>query len=69
MTEKAETHRPARLSPAGYVAQRMDQDFNGYGHWLLTYYDDTTDLLVMHALSDEDVADWLPLSLVPKRSE
>lgn len=52
---------PARRNPDGYVAQRFPRDFNGHGHWLLTYLDEGGNLAVQ-VFTDDDVADWSRLS-------
>jgi hypothetical protein len=46
-----------RISPDGYAAQRFEQDFNGHGHWLLTYMDEGNNLAV-RALTDDEVSAW-----------
>jgi hypothetical protein len=55
--------REARMSPDGFVAQRFpEQNFNGQGHWILTFW--TLEAgLTLQIFSDEQVADWPPLSL------
>jgi len=54
--------RKARMSPDGFVAQHFPEcNFNDQGHWILTYLKDDVGLTVQ-IFSDEQVADWLPLS-------
>jgi hypothetical protein len=63
MTESKTPPRQVKLSPDGFVAQRFPEtNFNGQGHWILTYLDPDNGLTVQ-IFSDEQVADWLPLSL------
>jgi hypothetical protein len=58
--------RLARMSPDGFVAQRFpEQNFNGHGHWVLTYLQENVGLTVQ-IFSDEQVADWSPLTLTAR---
>lgn len=52
-----------RVNPDGYVAQRFNWDFNGAGHWVLTFFADSG--LQVKVLADEDVADWSELRVAP----
>lgn len=55
--------REARISPTGFIAQRFpEQNFNGHGHWILTYWTREAGLNVQ-ALSDAQVSDWVPLTV------
>ena len=58
------TEVAARVNPDGFVAQRFAQDFNGHGHWVLTYLDVQVGGLTVKILDDEAVADWT--ELVPR---
>jgi hypothetical protein len=55
------TEVSARVNPDGFVAQRFAQDFNGHGHWVLTYFDIQVGGLTVKVLDDEAVADWTEL--------
>ena len=55
--------RAARLSPDGYVAQRMDDSINGQGNWLLTYADKENVQIGLQVFTDEQVSDWPLLTL------
>jgi hypothetical protein len=58
--------RLARMSPDGFVAQRFpEQNFNNQGHWILTYWTPDKGLTVQ-IFSDEQVADWSPLTLTAR---
>jgi hypothetical protein len=60
------TTRQARMSPDGFVAQHFPEcNFNDQGHWILTYWTADSGLTVQ-VFSDEQVADWLPLSLTAR---
>jgi hypothetical protein len=67
----ADQARQARMSPDGFVAQHFPEcNFNNQGHWILTYlkeYPDDVGLTVQ-IFSDEQVADWLPLSLTAREA-
>lgn len=45
-----------RVSPNGFVAQRMPISFNDKGHWLLTYVQDGQ--LAVAVYTDDEVSDW-----------
>jgi hypothetical protein len=50
-----------RQAPSGFVAQRMQEEMNGHGWWLLTYAENgAVNLLV---LNDDEVADWPALTV------
>lgn len=53
----------ARLSPSGYVAQRLPHDINHHGHWVLTYLGEN-DVLCLEVFDDATVADWPELGIV-----
>jgi hypothetical protein len=55
-------HVQARVSPKGFVAQRMPIDFNGHGHWFLPGVRNGE--LVVSALTDDEVKGWPALRLV-----
>jgi hypothetical protein len=60
------TPREARMSPDGFVAQCFpEHNFNGQGHWILTFWTAEAGLTVQ-IFSDEQVADWSPLSLTAR---
>jgi hypothetical protein len=47
----------ARLSPRGFVAQRLEENINGKGRWVETFVIDGSSLLNLEVFNDE-VADW-----------
>ncbi len=58
----------ARVNPDGFVAERFDHDFNGHGHWVLTYFDDVAGLTVK-VFDDAAVADWREANFTPAKAE
>lgn len=52
----------ARLSPRGFVAQRMEEDINGKGHWVETFATEGS-YMNLEVFNDEEVADWPRLVL------
>lgn len=57
----------ARVSPNGFVVQRMPISFNDKGHWLLTYMQD--EQLAVAVYTDDDVQDWPRLVLAEAVSD
>lgn len=52
----------ARLSPRGFVVQRMEKDINGKGHWVETFATEDS-YMNLEVFNDEEVADWPRLVL------
>jgi hypothetical protein len=48
----------ARLSPRGFVAQRLEESINGKGRWVETFVIDGSSLLNLEVFNDDEVADW-----------
>ena len=52
----------AKLSPAGFVAQRFDHGLDTVAWWVETFLDDNG-VINVRVLQDDEVADWPDLHL------